>query len=182
PLPPAVIDGCDPGDYLPAGPDAGGFQTLLSEVQMTLHASPVNQRREALGLPVINSLWIWGGGVAPEVHARSIPALFADDAQLCGYWNSAAGVAAPWPGSLDRCLERGGTGFVAATPDEVASAEAGADALTGYLRDLRSMVRNGGIRALTLLFRDGLTATVLPRHAFRVWRRELPTFDTGAWR
>ena len=54
-----------------AGRDAGaarGDDALLTEIQMLLHAHPVNEAREARGEPAINSLWLWGGGPAPA-HA-----------------------------------------------------------------------------------------------------------------
>ncbi|HEV7477725.1 MAG TPA: hypothetical protein VGO02_08305 [Burkholderiales bacterium] len=39
---------------------------LLTEIQMLLHAHPVNEAREARGEPALNSLWIWGGGQPPR--------------------------------------------------------------------------------------------------------------------
>jgi len=38
---------------------------LLTEIQMLLHAHPVNEAREARGEPALNSVWLWGGGQAP---------------------------------------------------------------------------------------------------------------------
>jgi len=40
---------------------------LLTEIQMLLHAHPVNAAREARGEPAINSLWLWGAGSAAGV-------------------------------------------------------------------------------------------------------------------
>jgi len=40
---------------------------LLNEIQMLLHAHPVNEAREARGEPVVNSLWPWGAGETPKV-------------------------------------------------------------------------------------------------------------------
>lgn len=51
---------------LPAGRDAMQWRRLLNEVQMLLFSHPVNQAREARGAPVINSVWLWGGGRLPE--------------------------------------------------------------------------------------------------------------------
>ena len=34
----------------------------LNEVQIFLHGHPLNARREAVGQPPVNSLWLWGGG------------------------------------------------------------------------------------------------------------------------
>lgn len=42
----------------------GGIKwaSFTNELQMLLYAHPVNQAREANGLPEINSLWCYGGG------------------------------------------------------------------------------------------------------------------------
>ena len=48
----------------PAAP-GGPADALLTEIQMVLHEHPVNEAREARGMPAINSLWLWGGGAAP---------------------------------------------------------------------------------------------------------------------
>lgn len=50
---------------LPSGADAMHWKKLLNEIQMLLFAHPVNQAREAKGLPVANSVWLWGGGRLP---------------------------------------------------------------------------------------------------------------------
>lgn len=47
---------------LPAGPDARRWHRFLNEVQMLFHDHPVNRAREARGQPLINGLWLWGGG------------------------------------------------------------------------------------------------------------------------
>jgi len=62
---------------------ARGNDALLTEIQMLLHAHPVNEAREARGEPAVNSLWIWGAGRMPrEAHGpwRSVAA--ADPAAL----------------------------------------------------------------------------------------------------
>lgn len=69
---------------LPRGSDAMKWRTLLNEIQMLLFNHPVNQQREARNLPMINSVWLWGGGCAspavsvsgqfycPDAHLRSV--------------------------------------------------------------------------------------------------------------
>ncbi len=52
--------------YLPSGPDATAFTRLLNEIQMFLHASPVNSARRAAGQTTVNGLWLWGGGHLPR--------------------------------------------------------------------------------------------------------------------
>jgi hypothetical protein len=51
------IDAC-----LPAGHEARDWHRCMNEVQMLFHDQPVNRAREARGRPLINSLWLWGGG------------------------------------------------------------------------------------------------------------------------
>jgi hypothetical protein len=65
PLP--VVVGRNIHDYLPQGPDAKRWHTLLNELQILLHTARVNQAREQSGALTINSLWFWGGGRLPEL-------------------------------------------------------------------------------------------------------------------
>ncbi len=176
---PELVNGCNPVEVLPVGSAAARYQALLSEVQMTLHDSAVNQRREEQDLRAINSLWIWGGGVAAEMSPRELPPLFADDAVLRGYWLSSASEVVSWPEGLDQCVARAPRGFVAVAPNQGATAQEYAESLSEYLRELRRMLRHSELRGLTLLFRHGLTARIRPHQVFRVWRREMPHFQTS---
>ena len=45
------------------------WHALLNEIQMALYQHPVNTEREASGVPVINSVWLWGGGRLPGAAA-----------------------------------------------------------------------------------------------------------------
>jgi hypothetical protein len=47
---------------MPSGRDARELRRLMTELQMLLHAHPVNARRERAGLPAINAVWVWGSG------------------------------------------------------------------------------------------------------------------------
>lgn len=53
-------------DYLPQGKKGNYWRTLLTEIQMLLHQSPVNQQRKNRGEPLISSVWLWGNGKLPE--------------------------------------------------------------------------------------------------------------------
>ena len=65
---------------LPTGKDAMQWRRLLNEAQMLLFSHPVNQAREARGEPMINSVWLWGGGCLPETGqiARTVLCNHAD--------------------------------------------------------------------------------------------------------
>lgn len=64
---------------MPGGPDGARLRRAMNEAQMLLHAHPLNQAREARGLPPVNSLWFWGGGRRAAIHSPPV-ALHADNA------------------------------------------------------------------------------------------------------
>ena len=59
-----LVKGKDVANYLPQGEGALAWNKLQNEIQMLLYNHPVNDAREAQGLPVINSLWCYGLGVS----------------------------------------------------------------------------------------------------------------------
>ena len=76
--------------HTPQGADALRWQRIATEVQMLLHAHPLNQARAERGELPINSLWFWGGGRATPL----VPTLDAvgGDYGLVGAFASAAGM------------------------------------------------------------------------------------------
>ena len=172
-VPAFAVDQCDPGEHLPGGDDTALHRNVLSEIEMALHEHPVNLEREANGLMPINSLWLWGGGVAPPEDARPQPPLFTDDALLTGYWLSGKGVAEPWPGNLAECLEIAAAGLVAVTPEFADDAAA----LESLLGELREALRQDRLSSLVLLSRDGIRAEIRRSHARRIWRRNSELLD-----
>lgn len=161
-----VVDGLVPNDFLPGGEDAATFRGLLSEVEMALHEHPVNVEREMRGKAPVNSLWIWGGGFAPGIRDLSHPPLFADDPMLRGYWASVSGEVETWPGTIAACLQESSAGFVAVLPND----EDDRDSYERCLRELRDALLRRRISRLTLLFADGVRATVRASHRLRFWR------------
>jgi hypothetical protein len=51
--------------------ESSEIRKLLNEIQVFLHAHPVNRRREENNRALINSLWLWGGGTLPTVPAAT---------------------------------------------------------------------------------------------------------------
>ena len=167
-LPAYLVDQKVPSEYLPGGKDAATYRNLLGEIEMSLHDHEVNLQRTAAGEHPVNSLWIWGGGFAPERETRTQPRLFADDPLLRGYWDSANAVARVWPGSIAGCIAaEGDTDIVAVTPEQDDP-----KFLEHCLAELRAALRQNRLRQLTLLFRDGLRADVARTHGLRFWRRD----------
>src|SRR4029453_5152067 len=52
-------------DFMLAGPDAGKWRRWQNEIEMLLHAHPVNAAREAAGKPPVNGVWLSEGGILP---------------------------------------------------------------------------------------------------------------------
>ena len=60
--------GQDVDRLLPDGEDRLAWHRIFNEVQMLLHAHPVNEEREQRGALPINSLWFSGGGTLPPAR------------------------------------------------------------------------------------------------------------------
>lgn len=172
-VPAYVVDQREPGEFLPTGDYTVTHRNILSEIEMALHEHEVNQRRVAEGLQPVNSLWLWGGGKAPEKITRPQPPLFADDPLLTGYWESATAVSEAWPGSFAACKEASLHGFVAVTPE----VDRRKETLHSYLVELRGMLRTKKVSRLILLFRDGLRADVNRAQTLKFWRRNTDLLD-----
>ena len=78
---------------------------LLNEIQMLLHAHPVNEAREARGEPPVNSLWLWGAGSAPKARSRW-NAVLADEPIARGLARLANAGYRSLPASAGAWLER----------------------------------------------------------------------------
>ena len=65
-------------EHQATGRDAMKWRSIINEVQMLLHAHPVNERREQQGTIAVNSLWVWGGG-QPGQHSTNIDLIYAND-------------------------------------------------------------------------------------------------------
>lgn len=165
--PAAYVDGQDPAAFLPRSEGAAKFRNLVSEIEMLLHDHEANARRAQAGLPPVNSLWIWGGGYAPEAGSADLPPLYAADPLLRGYWLSHAAPVADWPGTIQRCLDDAQRGFVAVPPVPVGDS----DALHLYLRELREAMRERRLQRLVLFFRDGIEVRLQRGDDLRIWRR-----------
>ncbi len=171
-VPPSVVHRDKPNVYMPSGETADGYRSLISEVEMALHDHEVNLRRQGQGLQPINCLWFWGGGFAPEQETVPHPPLFSNDPLLIGHWLSKTGVVASWPGDIASCVEASLAGFVAVIPEKD-----DAELLDRCLRELRDLLRSQRVSRLTLMFRDGIVATVERASYWRLWRRSSALLD-----
>jgi len=174
-LPATAIDGQLPNEYLPVSDNTSSHLALRGELEMVLHDHAVNVRRESRGLPPVNSLWLWGGGFAPQQATEPRPPLFADDALLRGDWLSKTALVEAWPGSVAACLDAAVAGFVAVpTPDPEDP-----DWLQRCLGELRHPLRSGRISGITLLLNSGRRLTLRKSDAWKFWRRNFTSIDAA---
>jgi hypothetical protein len=108
---PLAALGDDAFPYLPEGPDARRWRSLMGEAQVLMHQHPVNAERARRGLPPANSLWFWGeGGLPDQVEGPSGHVATADP-ELAAYAQAAGAavsdrVDAAKPGLIDLRAER----------------------------------------------------------------------------
>jgi hypothetical protein len=133
-LPTASLDrvvGRNVDRWLGSDPAARRLRRLQAEVQMRLHAHPLNAQREARGLLPVNSFWISGCGAAQPEHSTAglvvddrlrAPALAEDAAAWVKAWDSldasaiaacAAALDQGQPVQLTLCGERASATFAA---------------------------------------------------------------------
>ncbi|HVC11658.1 MAG TPA: hypothetical protein VNE59_08495 [Burkholderiales bacterium] len=126
---PLEIAGENVSAHLPAGPGAKHWQAVLNEVQMLLHASPVNEARDERGEPAVNSVWLWGAGRRPGMLEAPWQSLSADDPLALGLARAAGMRHRPMPACAGDWLERlSGDGRHLALLDALRAAHALGDA------------------------------------------------------
>ncbi|MFA6120749.1 MAG: hypothetical protein WCT35_03130 [Sideroxydans sp.] len=165
--------------FQPQGVDALRWRSLSNEIQMLLHGHAINQGREARGMQAINSVWLWGGGVANDIKTN-VSVLAGDESLVSPFAKVAA---LPYCASLDEMLSiEGETGVwvesALATAWQRGDLYAWRDAMEWVERELAQplwlAVEQGRLQTLTL---DVQTETETRRFVFnraaswKLWRR-----------
>ncbi len=75
-----TVTGRDIRTFLPQGADSPRWHRILTEIQMLLHAHPLNDAREARGLTPVNSVWLSSGGTLPPRVQAPFAMVHSDDA------------------------------------------------------------------------------------------------------
>jgi hypothetical protein len=157
---------------MPQGADAAALRRLMTELQMLLHEHPVNQQRLARAVPTINSLWLWGGGVA-VASTQPLPAAFGADDYLRGIYRlHAAHLQATPRGAAELTAALQGM-HVVAVLDLQAPVQFEREWLVPLVQELRA----GRLARLDLLL-DSWHLSIDRRSLRRFWRRPLPP---GSW-
>jgi len=172
----AALD-CSLQDVLPRGDDALRWRKLLTEVQIAWHAHPVNDTRAERNVPVVNGLWLHGGGSESELDSP-FAAVWSDDLALRAWAQASATPVTP----LATVREPVEGDVLAFLPSLAAPQrrEAWGDwllALEGVdtaLAQIERLVQRGGGSMEVLLFgRSGFTrATISSSDRWRLWRKQ----------
>jgi len=71
--------GMDLAEALQQNPESRHWRRVMNEIEIALHSCPVNIRRRRKGIPVVNSVWFWGGGFIPDsIRAGVFDAVYSD--------------------------------------------------------------------------------------------------------
>lgn len=159
-------------DYMPDGPGGARLRQLMNEMQMLLHEHPVNQAREAAGLPLINSVWLWGGGRLPDAPTRVPQRVVTDMPLVRGLAMYAGSECLPWPAEPGS-LPAAGAELLAF---DGGNARALAAIESGFAGPALSQLRRGDLAEITLHY--GTRVFRITRSMLRrIWRRRRPLAD-----
>jgi hypothetical protein len=169
-------------EHLPRGPDAALWRCWGQEIEMLLHADPVNAAREARGLPPVNGLWFSGGGRLPPPPPRGLRrVLCGGDTDLRALALHAGSDVEGAVAGLDAALTAAGT---AAELVVVAGAELAPDAVEReFAVAAWNALRSGRIASIVLVADgDGRVASwnIERPGALARWTAPLRGADAGA--
>lgn len=174
--------GRDITSRLPHGPNLRRWHPLLTEAQMLFHSHPVNRAREERNQPLINGLWLWGGGVCPTGAQSPAAGLYGDDPLLRGLARLANAAVTPAPEHAGDWLDSAKSesnslvvletmrhdavdGDFAAWTDHLAELD------YAWFRFCRRWLQTGTLTALHLYPGNGQVYSLTGAARWRFWRR-----------
>jgi hypothetical protein len=172
---------------MPTGTEATPLRRLLAEIEMWLHALPLNEARSSRGDAPITTLWPWGAAgriVRPEPRALSgLPTAFGRDAWLQGLWQLNGAPCCTPPEHLEEVLASGARAAVLVV--EVGGQLRGdAATVAGALRRVDERFVSPALQALRQRALEGVTLIVNDTRAHigrsslrKLWRRTLPGLE-----
>jgi hypothetical protein len=151
--------------FMPQGAYASKWLTIVNEIQMLLFEHPVNQAREASGLPAVNSVWISGGGILPPVpKLENSVLLVADTPMYIGL--------AKWAGLT--CLLSAGVETILGNPERNVRLHLDANAdLDGWLSGLYQAMKTRKVKEMVFnigLYDQCVVAELKAGDLYRFWR------------
>ena len=178
---PARCVGGELHELMPAGATAAALRRLLAEIEMWLHAQPLNERRSRRGEASVTGLWPWGAVgriVRPERKVQSaVPLACGEDAWLEGLCRLTGSVCRPLPEHLEEVLgaTAGGTVLLSGVGgqlrrDEDTVGEALLRLDQRFIAPALQALRRGMLESVSVIIND--TRVQVRRGSLRrFWRR-----------
>lgn len=148
--------------HLPQAQDmrtAALWRSLLNEVQMQLHNSPVNRQRTERGKLPINSVWFWGGGPLPDVASQRFTQVWSHEPLSIGLARLSGAASATVPVRGTEWLQmaaQAGTHLVVIEPADATNATQCIENFsTDWCAPLLNALKSGAIDTLDLYTEDG---------------------------
>ncbi|HXW74299.1 MAG TPA: hypothetical protein VEK10_05760 [Steroidobacteraceae bacterium] len=187
PLPtvePARCVGADLAQALPQGGAAAPLRRLVTEIEMWLHAQPLNEARQQRREPPVTTLWPWGAdGQALPAAATAWPSqpplAYGRDAWLAGLWHLAGEACRATPRHLGEVLAHAQTPRALVVAQVAAELQgsphsSAADALARLderlIAPALEALRRGRLERATLILND-VRVTLGRTSRFKLWRR-----------
>lgn len=178
------VVGTSVGASLPGGEEGARWRERINDVQMILHASPVNRARESRGEPVVNSIWPWGGGYAPRVPGGVWQGVWAAETLAAGLARLAGTPGETLPDDAHGWLERAPPGrhLLVFTEGHLAACSSDVERWRRFIAHLEAewmaplgdALASGGVASIELRT-GGPRIFRLARRRWRYgWRRRLP--------
>ncbi|MFZ9479563.1 MAG: hypothetical protein ACO29T_11715 [Steroidobacteraceae bacterium] len=189
---PARLLGGTLDEGLPSGPSSRRLRQLMTEIDLWLHALPLNRVREARNEPRISTLWLWGGGQGlrdrlPHSTAHEgWAALYADDAWVAAFAQLSGIHAKTLPRDATTLLSVPTADAVAASQDAASHAAGAGGAVcvilpsaaqglvaldAAWIGPALEAVRAGTLQCVSIVGNDRCV-TLATGDAWRFWRPE----------
>jgi len=170
--------------FLPSGPDARRWGSLMNEIQMLWHDSPVNLAREKEGKLPISGIWLSGGGVLPVDISRPCDRIYADHPLAAGLAATTATQCMDLPDKPNQMFREAGR-VLAIYPDLIRPVwradiddwmEAAAH-LNDWVRDLLGCFREKTLDDVRIYPCNGSFIQLTSRGLRRFWKRRLSLIE-----
>ncbi|HKU79030.1 MAG TPA: phosphoglycerate mutase [Rhodanobacteraceae bacterium] len=152
-------------EVLPEGDTARAWRRLFNEIQVALHAHPVNAARVAAHKLPVNALWFWGAGALPDSVDTSLALVASADDVVRGLAKLAGAIRVePLPEALESTDVRGEALLDLQRLGDRESA-------TEWLTTFERWLRRRRFDAIALTFAGGERCRMRHAHRLRFWRR-----------
>ncbi|QZA79146.1 hypothetical protein K4H28_07050 [Deefgea tanakiae] len=164
-------------DFLPQGEKALQFHAVLNEIQMVLYGHSVNDERDEAGLPMINSVWLWGGGILASGQSKPAAAqpIYGGNeivqAMAGSAWHVALTSASSLPSTTDAVVVLDALSFDAIYGNAYEWRTQWEQLENDWFSPLLSKLKAGQLEQLTLTFpAAGEQVKIKRSDLYRFWR------------